>query len=341
VPSLADLAAGGILVCLVLYALTGGADFGAGIWALANRGPRADGRRRLIVGAIGPVWETNHIWVIVAVVILFTGFPKAYALLSTALFVPLTLVLAGIVLRGSAFAFHAHRVHDRGEAGRWGPVFAGASLVTPFLLGDVLGAVSTGRIRAAGTSLAEGSGAWLAPFPLSVGALTLACSAYLAAVYLTLETEDGRLADDFRLRALGSLGLVSLLSVAVPFLCREGAPAFHRALVGGGGFAVLAAANGLAALGAAVGLARRAFRFARACAAAQVAALLAGWGLAQYPYLVRPELTIADAAASPGMLRLLLIVLAAGAALLFPAILLLLRVFKREALGGRRPPGYG
>jgi cytochrome d ubiquinol oxidase subunit II len=339
-PTVAGLAAGGILVCLCLYALTGGADFGAGIWALTNRGPRADARRRLIVGAMGPVWETNHIWVVVAVVILFAGFPKAYALVSTALFVPLTLVLAGIVVRGSAFAFHAHRVHDRGEAGRWGSVFAGASLITPFLLGDVLGAVSTGRIRAAEAPLTESSGAWLAPFPLSVGMLTLACSAYLAAVYLTLETEDGRLADDFRSRALGSLAFVSLLSVAVPLLSRGGAPEFQRALLGGR-FAVLAAANGLAALGAAAALLLRAFRPARMCAAAQIVVLLAGWGLAQYPYLVRPELTIAEGAASPGMLRLLLTVLAAGGALLFPAILLLFRVFKREAFRRRRPPGYG
>jgi len=339
-PTLGGLAAGGILVCLCLYALTGGADFGAGIWALFNRGPRAGDRRRLIVGAIGPVWETNHVWVIVAVVILFTGFPKAYALVSTALFVPLTLVLAGIVLRGSAFAFHAHRVHERGEAGRWGSVFAGASLATPFLLGDVLGAVSTGRIRAVEASLAERSSVWVAPFPLAVGVLTLACSAYLAAVYLTLETEDGRLADDFRARALGSLAVVSLLSIAVPALARGGAPEFHRALIGRP-FAVLAPANGLAVLGAAAALMLRAFRVARGCAAVQVVVLLAGWGAAQYPYLVRPDLTIAEAAASPGMLRPLLVVLAAGAAFLFPAIFLLLRVFKREALGRRRPPGYG
>src|SRR5660397_184984 len=98
-PTFPTLAAGCILASLVLYALTGGADFGGGVWELLNYGPREEARKRLIVHAIGPVWETNHVWVIVAVVILFTAFPRAFAVLSTALFVPLTLVLAGIVLR--------------------------------------------------------------------------------------------------------------------------------------------------------------------------------------------------------------------------------------------------
>lgn len=337
-PALPILAAGCILASLVLYALTGGADFGGGIWELWNRGPRAEARRRLIAHAIGPVWETNHIWVIVAVVVLFTAFPKAYAILSTALFAPLTLVLAGIVLRGSAFAFHAHRLHEEGGRGWWEAVFAGASLATPFLLGVTLGAVSSGKIRGDEfSSLSAGTDAWLAPFPLSVGVLTLASFAYLAAVYLILETDDPELAEDFRLRALGALGLVSLLSIAVPFLSLGGAPEFHRALTGSRWSVPLLAANALAALGAGVSLAHRAYPLARACAAGQVALLLIGWGAAQYPYLVRPDLTIASGAASPETVRLMLIALAAGAVFLFPAIYLLLRIFKKEALFGGRP----
>ena len=334
---LPDLAAGGILVCLVLYAATGGADFGAGVWELLNRGPRAQARKALIVEAIGPVWETNHIWVVVAVVILFTAFPKAYAILSTALFLPFTLILAGIVLRGSAFAFHAHRVHEEGKTGAWRGVFAAASLVTPFLLGVTLGAVAAGGIR--GTDLRSFSataGAWLAPFPLSVGLLTLAASAYLAAVYLTLETDDSALSEDFRDRALGALAVMAILSAGVLLLSRGGAPDFYRSLTGGRWSAVLVAAEVVATVGAAASLARHAYPVARTCAAAQVTVLLGGWGLAQYPFLVRPELTIPAAAASPATLRPLLVALAAGGALLFPAIYLLLRLFKKEALRGRR-----
>jgi cytochrome d ubiquinol oxidase subunit II len=337
-PALPILAAGCILASLVLYALTGGADFGGGIWALWNRGPRAEARRRLIAHAIGPVWETNHIWVIVALVVLFTAFPKAFAILSTALFVPLTLILAGIVLRGSAFAFHTYRLHGDGGPGRWERVFAGASLATPFLLGVTLGAVSSGEIRGIDlSSLSAGTGAWLAPFPLSVGVLTLASFAYLAAVYLILETDDPELAEDFRRRSLAALGLVSLLSAAIPFLAFGGAPEFHRALTGSRWSVPLVAANALAALGAGISLARRAYPLARACAAAQVTLLLLGWGMAQHPYLIRPDLSIAAGAASPETLRLMLVTLATGAVFLFPAIYLLLRIFKREAIFGRRP----
>jgi Cytochrome bd-type quinol oxidase, subunit 2 len=335
-PTLPTLAAGCILASLVLYALTGGADFGGGVWELLNHGPRAEARKRLIVHAIGPVWETNHIWVIVAVVVLFTAFPKAFAVLSTALFVPLTLILAGIILRGSAFAFHSHHLHEEGGTDWWGGVFAGASLVTPFLLGVTLGAVSSGAVRGEElSSIAGGTGAWLAPFPLSVGGMTLASFAYLAAVYLILETDAPELREDFRRRAMGALGLVSLLSIAVPFLSSGGAPEFHRALTGSWWSAPLMGANALAALGAAVSLAYRAYPLARACAASQVTLLLAGWGMAQYPYLVRPDLPISSSAASPEMLRLLLIILAAGGVFLFPAIYLLLRIFKKEAPFGR------
>jgi cytochrome d ubiquinol oxidase subunit II len=334
--TLADLAAGSILASLVLYALTGGADFGGGVWALFDRGPRAGERERLIVQAIGPDWETNHIWVIVAVVVLFTGFPGAYALLSTALFLPVTLVLAGIVLRGSAFAFHAYHLHRERRAAGWGTLFAASSLLTPFLLGVVLGAVSSGMIRGTGlANLASGTRSWLAAFPLCVGMLTLSSFSYLAAVYLILETDVPELREDFRLRALASLAVVVLLSAAIPLFSGGGAPEFHRALTGSFWSLPLLGINALAATCAGIFLLRRAYRLARACAAAQVTLLLAGWGLAQYPFLIRPDLTIRAAAASPAMLRLLLAVLGAGALLLFPAIFLLLRVFKKEALFGR------
>ncbi len=335
-PSPADLAAGAILASLVLYALTGGADFGGGVWALFRRGPLAGDRERVIVEAIGPVWETNHIWVVVAVVVLFTGFPAAYAVLSTALFLPVTLVLVGIVARGSAFAFHSYHLHRERRAAGWGTLFAASSLLTPFLLGVLLGSVSDGAIRGSGLAdLATGGTAWLAPFPLSVGSLTLASNMYLAAVYLILETDDPAIREDFRIRALASFVAVLLLSVAIPLVSIRGAPDFFRALTGSRWSLPLLGANALAAVGAGEFLRRRAYRPARVCAAAQVTLLIAGWGLAQYPYLVRPDLTIRAAAASPAMLRLLLIALAGGALLLFPAIALLLRVFKGKALFGR------
>lgn len=340
-PDLSTIAAGCILASLILYALLGGADFGGGVWDLLSRGPRSEARRLLIARAIGPVWETNHIWVIVAVVVLFTAFPRAFAVISISLFVPVTLMLAGIVLRGAAFAFHHYQLHEEGGR-RWGMIFAGASLLTPVLLGVIVGAVSSGDIGEQTADAVGASWAWIAPFPLAVGFLTLAVFSYLAAVYLILETDDPALREDFRFLALRSWGAVAGLLVVVPLFARRGAPDFFRALLGSGwsvGVVFLAAT---AALGAFVALLLRTYALARACAAVQAALILVGWGAAQYPFLVRPDLSIPSAASPPATLRMILFALAGGAAFLFPSIFALLRVFKGEALTGRPrkpPPG--
>src|SRR5579863_4288818 len=106
-PSLEVLLGFVIMASLTFYALLGGADYGGGVWDLLARGPRANRQRELIAKAIGPVWEANHVWLILVVVVLFTAFPPAFALIFTSLHVALLLVLLGIVLRGSAFVFRA------------------------------------------------------------------------------------------------------------------------------------------------------------------------------------------------------------------------------------------
>jgi cytochrome d ubiquinol oxidase subunit II len=332
---LSTLAAGSILASLILYTLLGGADFGGGVWNLLARGPRANAQKRLVAHAIAPVWETSHIWVVIAVVILFSCFPGAYSLISTALFVPVTLMLFGIVLRGGAFAFHSHHLHDEEGGNRWGSVFAGASLVTPLLLGVIIGAVSSGGIRAQSAGSVGSSLAWLAPFPLSVGLLTLAIFSHLAAVYLIFETGDPVLREDFRTRGVWSSVAVAGMLVLVPFLARSGGPDFYQALMGSEWSAGIVFLTATAALGAHVSLLLRNYPLARLCAAAQAVLVLLGWGAAQYPFLVRPDLTIPVAASPSATLRLLLVALGAGALFLFPAIFVLFRVFKGDVLSGR------
>ena len=209
-----------ILAALVLYALLGGADFGGGIWDLLAWGPRKREQRALIEHAIGPIWEANHVWLILVVVVLFTAFPAAFAAVSIALFVPLVLLLLGIVLRGAAFTFRTYdRPDDRVQA-RWGAIFSGSSVLAPLVLGVVVGALASGRLRVA----ADGAEpfAWVAPFPLAVGLFAAALFAFLAATYLAVEAA-GPLREDFRRRALGA-------GVAV-FLC---ALALRRALLARG-----------------------------------------------------------------------------------------------------------
>ena len=182
----AELALAAVIgTALCLYFLLGGADFGGGVWDLLATGPRAAAQRRAVEDAIGPVWEVNHVWLILVVVVLFTGFPAAFAAISVAMHVPLTLFLIGVVLRGSAFAFRGVHAAGRAAERRLGLVFSIASLVAPVLLGMVVGALVSGRIRVEDAIVTSGFFApWLAPFPVATGLFALALCAYLAATYL-------------------------------------------------------------------------------------------------------------------------------------------------------------
>ena len=142
----ADALAGLLVVALNAYVLSGGADFGGGVWDLLASGRRKAAQRDLVARAIGPVWEANHVWLILAVVLLFTCFPAAFARLAVTLNLPLTGVLVGVVLRGSAFAFRGYGGDRDVVQRRWGRVFAVASLVTPVLLGVAVGAVASGAV---------------------------------------------------------------------------------------------------------------------------------------------------------------------------------------------------
>jgi cytochrome d ubiquinol oxidase subunit II len=223
--------AGAVMAALTLYALGGGADFGGGVWDLFARGPRAGRQRELITHAIGPIWEANHVWLILAVVLLFVCFPAAWAAISTALHVPLTVMLVGIVLRGSAFTFRSYGgADDQGER-RWGRIFAVASIVTPVMLGTCVGAVAAGLVRVVDGSVAGGFFAWLRPFPLAVGLLTLALFAFLAAVYLTREASEEDLREDFRRRALAAGIVTGALAFLALGLARDAAPLLWTGLM--------------------------------------------------------------------------------------------------------------
>ncbi|HJS42230.1 MAG TPA: cytochrome d ubiquinol oxidase subunit II [Gemmatimonadales bacterium] len=326
--SLAESLAATILVSLTAYALLAGADFGGGVWDLVASGPRKEQQRRLVAQAIAPVWEANHVWLILAIVMLFTCFPAAFARLAIALHVPLTLMLIGIVLRGSTFMFQSY-----GGGGR--RVFAYASLVTPVLLGVAVGAIASGATSVpAGVTFVEGYvRPWLTAFALAMGLFALACFAFLAAVYLTVEARDRELQEDFRRRALLA-GIIVAANAGVGLLLSPQAPLVERGLLATTWAALLHLLTGVAALVAFGALLRRRYRVARVAAAAQVALILWGWGFSQYPYLLPPDLTIADAAAPRVTLELALIALIGGAIVLFPSLFYLFKVFKGRSAAG-------
>jgi cytochrome bd ubiquinol oxidase subunit II len=325
-----ELLLGGVmLVSLTFYVLLAGADYGGGVWDLLASGPRAKRQRELIAKAIAPIWEANHVWLILVVVVLFSAFPRAYALISTSLHVALLLLLVGIVLRGSAFIFRAYDTPPGQAQGRWGHVFATASLCTPILLGSVVGAISSGAIRSPGEhEEVVYFFTWVAPFPFAVGVFALVLFALLAAVYLTLETDDAALQDDFRRRAIVCEILAAMVAAVVFLLSHHDAPAIRERLANSWWAWHLQFATALAALGTIAALWTRRFPLARFCAAGQVTLILWGWALAQYPYLVRPELTVHNSAAPPAVMRALLWALTAGVVLLFPSYWYLFHVFK-------------
>jgi cytochrome d ubiquinol oxidase subunit II len=340
-PSLEVILAGSMLVSLTFYALMGGADYGGGMWDLLASGPRAKDQRELIAEAIGPIWEANHVWLILVVVLLFTCFPPAFSAIATALHIPLTLMLIGIVLRGSAFTFRTYDYRQDQAQRRWGRIFAVASLITPVLLGVTVGSIASGRIQVGAADVATVFvRPWLAPFPFAVGFFALALFAFLAAVYLTLETDDHQLREDFRKRALGAAAAVGLMALVVFLLSDTGAPQIRRDLSESWWTWPLQAATGAMASGAIYALWSYRFRLARFCAAGQVTLILWGWALAQYPYLVEPDISIYNAAAPAATLRLVLIALLAGVLLLLPSFYYLFRVFKGGPVSGttsRRP----
>jgi cytochrome d ubiquinol oxidase subunit II len=331
--SLADLLAGVIFVALNAYVVLGGADFGGGVWDLFALGPRKARQRELIAEAIGPVWEANHVWLILAIVLLFTCFPPAFARLGTLLHIPLSLVLIGIVLRGSAFTFWRYGADE--EQRYWGVVFAIASLITPFLLGTTAGAIASGALGEGGGAKGRGDGfytvyvaPWLSPFPLSVGLFALIAFAFLAAVYLTLEARERELQEDFRRHGLASGAGLFLAAVVALLLSLGGAPRVRDGLIFAAWALPLHLLTAAAAITALWALWVRRWRLARVAAVTQVTLILWGWALSQYPYILPPDLSIAGAAAPAATLRLALGALALGAAVLLPSLYYLLRVFK-------------
>lgn len=321
------------LAALILYALMGGADFGGGVWDLAARGPRAARQRKIIADAIAPIWEANHVWLILVIVLLFTAFPVAFAGMMTALHIPLTAMLVAIVLRGSAFVFRKYDATDDRVQRRWGAVFGGASVATPVLQGMCLGALAGGAIRLENGEVITGFLAgWTSGFAIACGVFALALFSFLAAVYLTVDAaHDPDAQNDFRRRAIVTGIALGPIAAAVFFAARDGgarqmydgltrwwAPLL---LLWTSGFAVLALAS----------LWRRRFRVARIAAIGQVTLILVGWSSAQFPNLIVPDVDIFDAAAPAVTLRLLAIALGAGALVLLPSLYYLFHIFKSRA----------
>ena len=330
--SSADAVTAVLWVGVTLYAVFGGADFGAGVWALlAGRGKGGKRPRALVGWAIGPVWEANHVWLIYVLVVLWTAFPDAFGAIMSTLFVPLSLAALGIVLRGSGFAFH--KVAARAGTQELAEfAFAASSVLTPFFMGTVVGAVASGRVPV-GNAKGDPLTSWLNPASIAIGVLFVATGAYLAAVFLISDARRFRepaLERYFTRRALAAAVVAGGAALAGIFALHADARYVFDGLTDEGlPLVLLSAACGLAALTL---LLRGAARGIRPLAVGAVVAIIWGWGVAQHPYLLPGALTIDGGAAGGSTLTAVLIVFGAAVVVVLPALGLLYTLGQRSLL---------
>lgn len=353
----ADAAVGILWVGATFYALFGGADFGGGFWDLiAGDAEKGERPRELIQRSLTPVWEANHVWLIFVLVILWTAFPPAFSAVFTTLYVPIALAALGIVLRGAGFAF---RKQIEGLSGRraMGATFALSSVLTPFFMGAVVGAIASGNVPAEGNGDAFSS--WLEPLPLLTGAMFVATGAYLAAVFLV---GDARRAGEedleryFVRRALVAAAVAGVAAaVGLVELHAEARYVFDRLVDQGLPLVAASAVCGLALLvlllrptglerpymegnrpvgDGAAGAPAIGARILRPLAGGAVVGVIWGWGVAQFPYLLPTSLRIDQAAAPDPTLSVIFVVFAAAAVLVLPSLGLLYVLSQRDLLEG-------
>jgi cytochrome d ubiquinol oxidase subunit II len=321
-----------LFVAVTAYAVFGGADFGAGFWDLVAGGAaRGERPRALVDHSIGPVWEANHVWLIFALVVVWTAFPEAFAAITLTVFVPLTLVALGIVLRGASFAFRKS-LFSTSQRRAFGAIFAFSSVLVPYCMGAVAGAIASGRVPAAGEA-GDPWSSWVNPTSIVGGVLAVTVSAYLAAVYLIWDAR--RLTDDamveyFRRRAITAAvvaGAVALIGILV--LRSDSRYVFDgltsRALP-------LVALSSLCGIGSLVLLLRQSPRGARLLAIGAVASLIWAWGVAQWPYILPTSLKVSAAAAPQATLTTVLVVFGVATVVILPSLALLYILDQRSLL---------
>jgi cytochrome d ubiquinol oxidase subunit II len=321
-----------LFVAVTMYAIFGGADFGAGFWDLVAGGSeRGERPREVIDHSIAPVWEANHVWLIFVFVVLWTCFPKAYASITLTLFVPLTLAAFGIVLRGASFAFRkaVFRTRDRRN---FGAAFALSSVLVPYCLGAVVGSIASGRVPSGGKA-GDPWSSWVNPTSILGGVLAVAVTAYLASFFLVWDARrlsDATMVAYFRRRAFGAgvaAGVVALVGIVV--LSNDATYLFHgltsRALP-------LVIISAVAGLGALVLLTRGTGTGARLAAVVAAGSLVVAWGVAQWDYLLPKTLTVSAAGAPSGTITAVLVATGLAVVLILPAFGLLYVLDQRTLL---------
>jgi cytochrome d ubiquinol oxidase subunit II len=305
------------------YAIFGGADFGSGFWDLfAGGAERGERPRAIVQHAIGPVWEANHVWLIFVLVVLWTGFPEAFASITLTLFVPLSLAALGIVLRGSGFAFRKE-VFRTSSRRNFGAAFALSSVLVPFCMGAIAGAIASGRVPAGGKA-GDPWSSWINATSILGGVLAVATCAFLAAVFLTSDAarlDDPGMVEYYRKRAMATSVVAGFVAAAGIVVLHDDAKYVFDGLTSRALALVIISA--VCGIGTLMLLMRKAHRGARLLAIGAVASVVIAWGVAQWPYLLPTSLKVSQAAAPDATLTTILVVFGIAAVVILPSLGLL------------------
>jgi cytochrome bd ubiquinol oxidase subunit II len=318
---MAEICLGFVMLGIAAYAVLGSADFGAGFWDLTAGGAERGGRLRgMVQRSMSPVWEANHVWLIFVLVIAWTAFPVAFGSLFSTLYIPLFLAAVGIIFRGAAFALRGQAATIR-EARVLGGIFALSSVLIPFFLGAALGGIASGRVKV-GNAVGDPVTSWLNPTSALIGVIAVLSGAYLAAVFLAGDSQRAEQPDlvrAFRTRALGTGLVTGAVALGGLIVLHEDAPDLYDGLTSGGGLVMVAlcAAAGLVTL---VLIWRERYGLARVSSALAVVCIVVGWALAQDPYVLPPQLTLDEAAASNATLSAVVIAVSLGMLILAPSL---------------------
>ncbi len=328
--SLAVVVAAALFVGVLAYALFGGADFGSGFYDLTAGGTERGAELRTLVDhSIGPVWEANHVWLIYVLVTWWTAFPETFAAAMSTLILPMLMALLGIVLRGASFAFRKYAA-TIGQARLFGAIFAVSSVITPFFLGAVAGGIASGRVPASGRGDLWSS--WLNPTSLFGGIIAVGTCAFLAGTFLCADARRSGhqdLAEQLRWRTLGVGAVTGIVVFGALIPIERDAPTLADGLRDQA--APLVVISALAGLATLVLIAFRRFSIARVTALVAVSAVVAGWGVGQYPWLLVDEISIADAAGAPATLEALLVAAGLATVIVIPALGYLYKLTQTES----------
>jgi cytochrome d ubiquinol oxidase subunit II len=320
-------------IALIIYTIFGGADFGAGMLELFAVSPTAERQDALIEQALDPVWEANHVWLIFLLVVFFTTFPSTFAAINVILFIPLILALIGIVLRGASFVFRVHGIIAKQPTLKiLGRIFSIASAMTPFFLAISAAAIASGHIQTQGQIPQTNLGSyWLTPFTMTIGIMALTLCVAIASIYLTVEATnngDSELAEVFRLRGLIAGALTAVLGALGLILAPAQASILWHGMLDHA--LPLVIATMLIGLATAIALFSRHYELARILIIAEAAFLLGSWGVSQLPYLIPPDVKIANAASPQSTLLILFIGIIIALIVIIPSFWFLFHVFKTK-----------